>query len=54
MCIICVDFQNQRLSLQEARRNLREMVEKVGPEHAREVKRLLDEAERNSKDDKDP
>lgn len=44
MCIICVEFQNQRLSFKEARRNLREMVEDIDKDHAREVEEMIEEA----------
>jgi hypothetical protein len=46
MCLICIDFQRQKMSLGEARRAYGEMVEKIGPEHAREVRTMLDEAEK--------
>ncbi|HEU4583371.1 MAG TPA: hypothetical protein VFS67_34170 [Polyangiaceae bacterium] len=45
MCLICIDFARGALKLREARRALGEMREKVGAEHAREVERLLDEAQ---------
>lgn len=45
MCIICVEFQKQRLTFQEARRNLGEMVDSIGEDHAQEVKSMLEEAE---------
>lgn len=43
MCIICVDFQKQRMTLGDARRAYGEMVESLG-DHAGEVKEMLDEA----------
>lgn len=49
MCIICVEFQKDRLSIVDARRNLRELVED-DPEHAREVEALLEEAEKKDVD----
>lgn len=45
MCMICVEFQRQRLSIAEARRNLREMIETLDPKHVAEVERLLAAAE---------
>lgn len=45
MCLICVDFEKGKLTTKEARRALGEMVEKIGPEHAAEVERKLEEAE---------
>ena len=43
MCIICVDFQKQLLSVDEARRNLGEMV--IEPEHREEIEKMLDDAD---------
>tara|TARA_B100001250_G_C19456108_1_gene638125 strand:+ start:379 stop:618 length:240 start_codon:yes stop_codon:yes gene_type:complete len=37
MCIICTGIDNNSLSPWEARRNLGEMTEKIGHEHARKV-----------------
>lgn len=51
MCIICVDFQKNRMTLNDARRAYSEMVEALDPEHAKEVKTMLDEAERESDDE---
>ena len=45
MCLICVDFDRGALKLREARRALGEMREKLGPEHAREVERKLNDAD---------
>jgi hypothetical protein len=45
MCIICIDLARGALKWQEARRALGEMREQVGPAHAEEVARKLDEAE---------
>ena len=47
MCLICVEFQKQRMSAAEARRALGEMRVKVGDEHAKEVERLLKSAEKD-------
>ena len=44
MCIICVEFQKERLTIDEARRNLGEMKESLG-EHADEVEAMLREKE---------
>ena len=46
MCLICVDFQRQKLTGLEARRALGEMREKIGAEHAKEVEEMLAEAAR--------
>lgn len=39
MCIICVDYQKQLLTVDEARRNMREMV--LDPEHELEIEIML-------------
>ena len=44
MCIICVEMEKNRLSPWEAKRNLTEMVEKIGEEHAREVENKISQA----------
>ena len=46
MCIICVDFQKEKMTIGDARRAYSEMVEMIGPEHAREVREMIAEAER--------
>jgi hypothetical protein len=45
MCLICVEFQKERMTVGEARRAFREMVTGMTPEHAREVERMLRKAE---------
>ena len=45
MCIICVQYQQNKLTLQEAKNNLLEMTEVIGEDHAEEVRVML------SKDD---
>ena len=44
MCLICVDFQRQKLTGLEAKRALGEMREKIGDEHAKEVEEMLAKA----------
>ncbi len=44
MCIICIEMDKKKLSPWEAKRNLSEMVEKIGHEHALEVDRKISEA----------
>ena len=46
MCLICIEFQKQRMTIVEARRAYTEMVPQIGHEHAREVREMLDEAEK--------
>ncbi|MFP4596707.1 MAG: hypothetical protein ACOC9W_00030 [Persicimonas sp.] len=45
MCLICVEFQKEKMTIQDARRALGEMVETLEPDHAEEVDEMLDEAE---------
>lgn len=42
MCIICIDYQKQILSADEARRNMGEMV--IDPEHRLEIELMLEES----------
>ncbi|MBT8491715.1 MAG: hypothetical protein KJO07_01535 [Deltaproteobacteria bacterium] len=49
MCLICVEFQKQRMSAAEARRALGEMRIKVGDEHAKQVERMLEDAAKDKK-----
>ena len=44
MCLICIDFQRQRLTLTEARRAFSEWQESMDAEHAKEVEAMLTEA----------
>ncbi len=48
MCLICVEFERDRMTVFEARRALGEMVEKIGKEHADEVEEMLRDAERDT------
>lgn len=41
MCIICVEFELSRLTIEEARRNLREMESSLDEEHVKEIKELI-------------
>lgn len=52
MCMICVDFQRERMTGPEARRALGEMREKIGDEHAREVERMLKRADEQRHNEK--
>lgn len=42
MCIICVDYERQKISLKAAYRHLQEMREDIGEEHAEEVEAMLE------------
>jgi hypothetical protein len=44
MCLICIEFDKQRMTLREARRAYSELVEGLDPIHAQEVKAKLDSA----------
>ncbi len=41
MCLICVEFQKGRLSIEEGWSNLSEMTEAIGEEHTLEVEEML-------------
>jgi hypothetical protein len=46
MCLICVEIAKSKMTVQEARAQLREMREGMDREHLREVEEKLDEAEK--------
>lgn len=48
MCLICIEFEKQRMTLGEARRAYGEMAEGMEPDHAREVREMLDKAEKSA------
>jgi len=50
MCLICLDFQKQKMSLLEARRAFGEMRQSMEPAHVREVLDMLDKAEEEEKE----
>ena len=41
MCLVCIDFSSNKLTLEEAKKNLGEMKEKIGEEHYQEVSTML-------------
>ena len=45
MCLICIEFEKEKLTIKEAKRNLTEMRDKLDVYHHREVKQMLFEAE---------
>jgi len=49
MCLICVDFQKQKMTINDARRAFREMSSDMDPEHAREVRKMIRKAEQEEK-----
>ena len=50
MCLICVEFQKQRMTSGEARRALGEMVDELDRDHIEEVEEMIEEAERQRGD----
>lgn len=46
MCIICVEFELSRLTIEEAKRNLREMESSLDEEHVEEIKELIAKKEK--------
>ena len=50
MCLICVDFQKQRMTITDARRALREMSTILDDEHVREVQQMIREAEKAARE----
>ena len=53
MCLICIEFEMSRLTVAEARRNLREMASSIDEEHIEEIERLLTEKEIEQMDDEE-
>ena len=53
MCLICVEFEMSRLTVAEARRNLREMASSIDEEHIEEIEKLLTEKEIEQMDDEE-
>ena len=53
MCLICIEFEMSRLTVAEARRNLREMASSIDEEHVEEIERLLTEKEIEQMDDEE-
>lgn len=45
MCLICVELAKSKLTWQEARRNLGEMIEVIEPEHVQTVRNLIKKEE---------
>ena len=54
MCLICVEFQQGKLTIAEARRNLGEMLEKIGQEHADWLGKIIDWNEAHKDDVYEP
>lgn len=45
MCLLCIEFQKQRMTAREGWRAYGEMVSTMEPKHAQEVKEMLQKAE---------
>lgn len=51
MCLICIEFEKQRMTAGEARRALGEMIDDMEPDHVREVEEMIDDAEQDDDGD---
>lgn len=49
MCLICIEIAKSKMTVREARAQLREMREGMDPEHLREVETKLADAEKAAK-----
>ena len=45
MCLICIEFDKQKMSIREAWRAYGEMAPGMEPKHAKEVREMLEDAE---------
>lgn len=54
MCLICVEFQKQKMTTREARRALTEMRVGLDGEHVRQVERMLEDADKQATDAQQP
>lgn len=55
MCMICVEFQKQRMTTGEARRALGEMIDELDDAHVDEIEEMIADAEDNdSRNGDDP
>lgn len=46
MCLICIEFEKQRMSIRDAKLALGEMRTTIGAEHAAEVEQLITRAQK--------
>jgi hypothetical protein len=51
MCLICVEIAKSKMTVKEARQQLREMREGMEPSHLAEVETKLDEIEKAESND---
>ena len=54
MCLICLEIEKNKLTPWEAKRNLKEMSEKIGKEHEKEVEQKILEMIFSSQEFLDP
>ena len=54
MCLICIEFEKQRMTSGEARRALGEMIGDLDPDHVEEVEEMIADAEEAEQNDEDP
>ena len=52
MCIICVEFAKDKLTISEAYRNLGEMSAGLGEDHVQEVRVMLDGSAKNAEEER--
>lgn len=53
MCLICLEYQKQRMTIREAWRAYGEMAPGLDPKHRKEVKDMLEEDERKKKEEEE-
>ena len=53
MCLICIDFQKQKMTINDAKRALREMVEVLDEDHVEEVREMIAKAEEEARSNDD-
>ena len=51
MCILCVEFEKGKLTLQETLRNLNEMLSTLEEEHINEIVKMLEDFKKNNNKD---
>lgn len=53
MCLICIEFEKQKMTIREAWRAYGEMAPGMEPKHAEEVRDMLEEAEAKEEEKKE-
>jgi len=54
VCLICIEFQKELLTINEARRNLSESRGSLTPEHVEELEKLIQKAEEDQIEEAHP